>query len=411
MKKAIKPILSMVMAFTVLGGAVACAATPASNNDELLTKLDALETQIADLQEMVKPAEVVESPLESNYGAEAYEMVKYIDATVKNRDSIAGTEYKFAQKWITWNLISAGYEEGVDVEYQNFVWSKYYKSSLDLSTVITASAYETDGKLYAREGKAYVESSEGTHVKADITGTNIVATKKGKTDKQIIVGAHYDGDGTGDNGSGISLGLITAMKLFNVETEYTIKFVFFDAEEYGLHGSTAYANGMSQEELDNTLYMINMDSLVCGDYCYLYGGEHDKATQTVTKTEAYYNAMSVAKDLGLEFKSNPWTYDNPAPGYDTPAYAAPSTGDWSDHVGFKKVGVQYVYFEATNWEIPGPYAEYDGYGETYLIGMLMNTKNDYLEYIEKYFPGRILSHLTQFSTLLNALVLQDNVNI
>jgi hypothetical protein len=201
------------------------------------------------------------------------------------------------------------------------------------------------------------------------------------------------------------------MNLLKVETEYTIKFVFFDAEEYGLYGSTAYANDMTEEEINNTLYMINMDSLVCGDYCYLYGGEHDKATQTVTKTEAYYNAMSVAKGLGLEFKSNPWTYDNPAPGYDTPAYAAPSTGDWSDHVGFKKVGVQYLYFEATNWEIPGPYAEYDGYGETYLIGMLMNTKNDYLEYIEKYFPGRILSHLTQFSTLLNALVLQDNVNI
>ena len=35
---------------------------------------------------------------------------------------------------------------------------------------------------------------------------------------------------------------------------------------------------------------------------------------------------------------------------------------------------------------------------------------DYLEYIESYFPGRILAHLTQFSTLLNALVTQSNVN-
>lgn len=156
--------------------------------------------------------------------------------------------------------------------------------------------------------------------------------------------------------------------------------------------------------------MINLDSLVCGDYCYLYGGVQNDATKTVTDTEAFDNAMEVAKSLGLEFKNNPWTYDKPAPGYDVPAHASPSTGDWSDHLGFKNKGIKYVYFEATNWEITGPYEEYDGYGETYLIGMLMNTENDYLEFIEKYFPGRIQHHITQFSALLNALVTQTNVN-
>ncbi len=219
---------------------------------------------------------------------------------------------------------------------------------------------------------------------------------------------HFDGTGTGDNGSGIALGLITAMKLCKVETEYTLKFVFFSAEEYGCYGSTFYADNMSDEEKANTLYMINMDSLVCGDYCYLYGGVQNDEEKTVTQTEAYDNAMAVAKSLGLEFKSNPWTWDNPAPGYDTPDYASPSTGDWSDHVGFKENGITYLYLEGTNWEIPGPYQEYDGYGETYLIGMLMNTPKDYLSYIEQYFPGRPLHHLTKFSTLLNALLTQSN---
>ena len=444
MKKVTKSIVSMMMAFSMLGSLAACGGSNAAANDnsdvlneiaaletqisgiqstldanndkaELLNEIAALETQITELQTALDGYMAVEeadpNALATHYGAEAYEMVKYIDAMAKDRDSIAGDKYQFTQKWITWNLISAGYVEGEDITYHNFTWSKYYKKSVDLADTITASKYTTDGKLYARQGwSGYVESEEGTHVKAEITGTNIVATKKGKSDKQIIVGAHYDGDGTGDNGSGISLGLITAMNLFKVETEYTIKFVFFDAEEYGLYGSTAYANDMTQEEIDNTLYMINMDSLVCGDYCYLYGGVQDDEAQAVTETEAYDNAMSVAETLGLSFKSNPWTYTKPAPGYESPDYAAPSTGDWSDHVGFKEVGIKYVYFEATNWDIPGPYAEYDGYGETYLIGMLMNTENDYLEYIESYFPGRILAHLTQFSTLLNALVTQSNVN-
>lgn len=431
MKKVTKKIVSMMMAFTVLGSLAACGSgnTEASNsadNTALLNQIGALETQITDIQEelggqiavlqnaldgyMAEDAEDA-SGLASNYGAEAYEMVKYIDAVGKDRDAIAGDKYKFIQKWIKWNLISAGYVEGEDVVDHNFTWSKYYKKETNLEETITASKYTTDGKLYKRVGRKYEESEDGTHVKADITGTNIVVTKKGKTDKQIIVGAHYDGAGTGDNGSGISLGLITAMNLFKVETEYTVKFVFFDAEEYGLYGSTAYANDMTEEEINNTLYMINMDSLVCGDYCYLYGGVEDPEAKTVTQTGAYENAMAVAESLGLTFKSNPWTYENPTPGFETPLYAAPSTGDWSDHVGFKSVGIPYVYFEATNWEIPGPYKEYDGYGETYLVGMLMNTPNDYLEYIESYFPGRILSHLTQFSTLLNALVTQSDVTL
>ena len=425
MKKVTKSILSMVLAFTVLGAAGACGKKD-DGNEKLLNEIASLETQISDIEQELggKIADLQNAldgylkeeeengvvGLASNYGAEAYEMVKYIDAMAKNRDSLAGDKYQFVQKWIFWNLINAGYVEGEDIVYHNFTWSKYYKNDINLEEKITASASSTDGKLYKRSDWSYVESEEGTHVKANITGSNIVVTKKGKTNKQIIVGAHYDGAGTGDNGSGVSLALITAMNLFKVETEYTIKFVFFDAEEYGLYGSTAYANDMTQEEIDNTLYMINMDSLVCGDYCYLYGGVQDDETQTVTETEAFDNAMAVASSLGLEFKSNPWTYENPAPGYDAPDYAAPSTGDWSDHVGFKEVGIKYLYFEATNCDIPGPANEYDGYGETYLIGMLMNTENDYLSYIESYFPSRILDHLTQFSTLLNALVTQSDVN-
>ena len=62
--------------------------------------------------------------------------------------------------------------------------------------------------------------------------------------------------------------------------------------------------------------------------------------------------------------------------------------------------------EATNWEIP----DYTGYGETYMVGMIMNTEKDYLEYIEHYFPDRPLKYLTKFSTLLNGLLMQTEWN-
>ena len=62
--------------------------------------------------------------------------------------------------------------------------------------------------------------------------------------------------------------------------------------------------------------------------------------------------------------------------------------------------------EATNGEIP----DYTGYGETYMVGMIMNTENDNLAYIEHYFPDRPIKHLTKFSALLNGLLMQTEWN-
>ncbi|MDE6441454.1 MAG: Zn-dependent exopeptidase M28, partial [Clostridia bacterium] len=358
------------------------------------------------LDQLTELKEQLNKPEETDYVQICYDKIKYMDKTVKDRDCIAGEQFTYAQKWITFTLMNAGYTvETQPVSFQRRI-------TIDtLDNAVSKCEVDT---YYKREGRNYVEvesKDEATHALTTITSNNIIVKKQGKSDKQIIVGAHYDGDGTGDNGSGVSLALTMAEKLANVETPNTIVFVFFTAEEYGCHGSTTYANAMTDEEVAKTLYMINMDSLICGDYTYLYGGVQDDETQTVSKTGAFDNAMAVAKELGLEFKKNPWTYAQPAPGYEAPDYASPSTGDWSDHVGFKERGIMYVYFEATNWEIPGPYEEYDGYGETYLVGMLMNTANDYLDYIEKYFPGRPVQHLQKFYTLLNALLLQTDVNL
>ena len=346
---------------------------------------------------------------ENDYVQQCYDKVKYIDENVKDRDCIAGEQFVYAQEWIKSTLTNAGY---TTITTQEVTFTEHVR----LTTLQNAvSDYTTDGKYYKFNYDAWdfveAEQAEATHTLATVTSDNIIVKKQGKSDKQIIVGAHYDGDGTGDNGSGVSLALTMAERLAKIEVPNTIVFVFFTAEEYGCYGSTAYANAMTDEEVANTLYMINMDSLICGDYCYLYGGVQDDETQTVSQTAALENAMEVAKSLGLEFKNNPWTYENPAPGYDVPDYASPSTGNWSDHVGFKNRGIMYVYFEATNWEIPGPYNEYDGYGETYLVGMLMNTENDYLDYIETYFPGRPQKHLYNFFTLLNALLVQPNVKL
>lgn len=58
---------------------------------------------------------------------------------------------------------------------------------------------------------------------------NILITKKGESEKTIIVGAHYDSAGThgvDDNGSGVSVALENALRMVNTPTYYTIQYVF-----------------------------------------------------------------------------------------------------------------------------------------------------------------------------------------
>lgn len=377
-----------------------------------LETITSLQQQIKDLQEKLN---ATQTALVSPMANESYDKLKYIDKNLSDRDCLNGENFKQTQEYIKTKLSNAGYTE-TDIEFQEIPFTKYVKSEKIDESLSAVKSYTTDGKTYSKQGWKYVESENGEYAKATVVSENIIVTKKCKTDKdgnepkQIIVGMHYDGTGTGDNGSGVALGLSAAEKIQSVETTYTIKFIFFTAEEYGCYGSSFYANNMTDEEVENTLYMINMDSLVCGDYCYLYGGVQDNTEKKVYKTEAYDNAMEMAESLGLNFKSNPWTWDNLSPDdkeYGLPSYASPSTGDWSDHAGFSDKGITYLYMEATNWDIP----DYTGYGESKLTGMIMNTENDYLDYIETYYPGRPLAHLTKFATLLNALLLQKDYGV
>lgn len=382
-----------------------------NSNDALTIYLNGISAKLNEINKTL--LSTIGEPTIVEYSDECYEKLQYIDSALRDRDCIYGQDFKLSQNWIVWTAKLAGYTDS-DISFQDVTYPAYapIATAEEYGKKITANKKVLDkDKFYKKVGRKYpeCEESEATHKKYDVTSPNIIITKKGKSEKQIIVGAHYDGTGTGDNGSGVSLALTTAEKIKNIETEYTIVFVFFTAEEIGTFGAEAYAKAMTTEEIAKTLYYINLDSVVCGDFTYLYGGVQQDDL-TVTDTEAYDNAVEVAKTLGLEFKTNPWTVAKPAPGKEVPDYVSPSTGDWSDHAHFKEIGIKYLYMEATNWEIPGPFDDYDGYGETYLVGMIMNTSKDYLAYIEKYFPGRIQEHFEKFSALLYALVTQDNVN-
>ncbi len=127
---------------------------------------------------------------------------------------------------------------------------------------------------------------------------NVVATMPGTTypDREYIVGAHFDsGDpfpdggtpGADDNASGVALVLEAARVLSKYESDCTIRFIAFDAEEYGLVGSYAY---VSDHLSDDIRGMIAADMVAYNrgqDAIRIYGG---------TPSEPVKDALAAAVD-------------------------------------------------------------------------------------------------------------------
>lgn len=104
------------------------------------------------------------------------------------------------------------------------------------------------------------------------TRHNVVATKLGKTDPEtfLIVCAHYDSrmenlddhtsvaPGADDNASGIATVLGLSSVLHQMETDCSIRFIFFSGEEQGLLGSSAYAKHAHDSGM-NIRLLINLD--------------------------------------------------------------------------------------------------------------------------------------------------------
>lgn len=266
-------------------------------------------------------------------------------------------------------------------------------------------------------------------------GTNIEVILPGRDNaRQVIAGAHYDGDGVGDNGSGIALLLAEAVGMKKMTPAFTTKFVFFDAEEIGELGSQDYVGKMTDEEIKNTLYMVNIDSVAFGDYCNIYGGTAMPLIPESLGLSPYRYAVERAKTAGLKVMdtkdldgyyaahgagpeilentlyTNPWTKKNPSP--ENFNYPSPTTGDWGDHASFVSKKIPYLYLEATNWYAKGDGGSeaYTGYFDTDNInigkkGMFMNTKYDTLENLDQYFSGRAEKHFSIYAKLLTCMLL------
>ena len=95
---------------------------------------------------------------------------------------------------------------------------------------------------------------------------NIIITKKGKLypETYLIVDAHYDtynGTGTNDNGSGTAILMEIARLLQGTETNFSVKFIHFSAEEEGLIGSEHYVTSVANPSGMDIKLVFNIDEV------------------------------------------------------------------------------------------------------------------------------------------------------
>ncbi len=226
-----------------------------------------------------------------------------------------------------------------------------------------------------------------------ISSANVIAVKDGVSTQEIIVGAHYDssdaGLGADDNASGVAIMLEVAKLLQNVQTPYTIRFIAFGADESGLLGSYAYLNQMSQQEFENIIAMVDLDSLIAGDIAYVFSDE---------------GQLSAVRDWALEWASGNGFNLQTVRNVDL---KDPATGKGSsDYVPFQEAGIPIAFFETTNWTLGDQkgHTQVDPrYGEH---GVIRNTQYDTLAYLDATFPGRVDEHLNLFISILYNLLTQ-----
>ncbi len=145
---------------------------------------------------------------------------------------------------------------------------------------------------------------------------NVIVNKTGTLypTTYLIVCGHYDSKagggggspGVNDNGSGVSIILEIARLLKNVNTEYSIKFINFTAEETGYTGSSNYLNNtVIPQNLDIRL-VFNIDEVggVAGQINDIIKCESDQSSPTVNNvnsaafTDTLMTLTSLYSNLG-----------------------------------------------------------------------------------------------------------------
>ncbi|WP_282041943.1 M28 family peptidase [Winogradskyella flava] len=167
------------------------------------------------------------------------------------------------------------------------------------------------------------------------TGINLVGYIKGTQypKKYVVISAHHDHlgkkqgkifNGADDNASGISALFSFAEVLTKNPPKHSVILVAFDAEEYGINGSSYFVEAMKDKSIMMNLNM-DMISRSSKDELYVVGTRYSEPlTSIIGSFENPTNTKLLEGHDGTDNKDD-WTYA-------------------SDHGPFHKAGIPFLYF-------------------------------------------------------------------
>ena len=197
---------------------------------------------------------------------------------------------------------------------------------LDRSTIPAVSMTRDDGlKLLDLVNQGETTATVSVE-QTSLPSRNVIAEKPGNSESggAVVVGAHYDTtpdtQGANDNGSGLSVVMTMAELTSDTEYPFTLRFVLFGAEEIGLFGSRHYVDTLTDEEIADTIAMLNFDVPGSGDHLDFIGSP-----------ELTDYATDIAADIGAKA-----------------ANAGLPEGVGSDHTPFYEAGVPVIFILAND---------------------------------------------------------------
>jgi Zn-dependent M28 family amino/carboxypeptidase len=170
-----------------------------------------------------------------------------------------------------------------------------------------------------RQSGLPVEYDDFTFTTANYPASNIVATLPGRTSPEevVVICAHYDSfsdqrptvaPGADDNASGTAAVLEAARVLAAVPLDFTVKFIAFSAEEFGLYGSRHYAQE-ARARGERIVAVVNLDMIGFADALpedldVTGNSASEWLVNRLASAAATYTSLPIARKINASMRSS-----------------------------------------------------------------------------------------------------------
>lgn len=254
--------------------------------------------------------------------------------------------------------------------------------------------YQSDTRRFNTRYPWHHQDGEDTW--RNVNATSVIAAREGEVPQQILIIAHSDStspqsdadvqknlgglsaQAADNNASGLGVMLELAERLSKEPLHYSLRFVALSGEEIGQRGSEDYLARMKPEEKQNTLLVINLNSLIVGNHLTFSSGNN---TPQAVMRQTRDRALTLARRSGI---------------YAVGKKEKNASGSPFDRAGFPLMTVSTS--DGPPGKVPAVLKQH------FPVGLRNQAQRDNLAYIDRWLPGRIASRTHSTVAVLLPLI-------